>query len=99
MEYQNNAGCPASDSRKPDFQEILESFREEVSKYTSAASDIEFFSRQLKQMDDSKKESMGLVNKEPTSVIDNIWHQIWNLRNLNERMEAVALHLKFVIGS
>lgn len=90
--------------QEPDFLKLLNSLRKQSILLTDMTNHASTLSNGLKEMDllrHSKdfKEQPNLPEKEPSSVVDHLWAEIWKIEKANQKLAEVVNHLQRVIGS
>ena len=91
--------CVSAEAKQPDFQNLLDTLRKEIFITHELTDRVSHSSNLLKQIDRIPVDKKETETKEPRSVIDFLWEQVWSLRRSNEEMQVVANHLQLIIGS
>ena len=87
---------------EPQFKTLLNSLKSEASKSLEISSLVYVLSNKLQEMPASPEpervDVMEKMEKEPVSVIDFLWVEIWKIRRANTELQRTVEHLSKVIG-
>lgn len=85
---------------EPDFKRLVDCLRNECVGAKSLASNIRYLTNTLKNIDEIAEKSVPEPSpKEPASIIDHLWIQVWDLKDTNKELEMILNHLKSIIGT
>lgn len=83
--------------QEPDFAKLLNSLRKQAILLSDMTNQAFHLSNGLKHFE--FKEQAGLPEKEPSSVVEHLWTEIWEIEKANQKLAEVVNHLQRVIGS
>lgn len=89
----------ANKIEEPQFKTLLNSLKNEASKSLEISSLVYVLSNKLQEMPARPEpERVELKEKEPVSVMDFLWVEIWKIRKANDELQKTVEHLSKVIG-
>ena len=92
--------APINAAQKPsEFQILLETLKREIDETCQFTSRLGYMSEQLKQLEQhNKPEDEQPVRKEPQSITEHLWEEIYKLRQSNKNLSQITQHLYSVVG-
>lgn len=91
--------CENTPEIKSEFKRLLESFKDEIHLNGLIVDKLQYFSNELKQIDNMViDDELVALNITTSGIVEELWQQVYVLRRNNSILRKIALHLDGLVG-